>query len=80
MNHELLNSVRDEIIAIANKEGRNLMDEFGSVDNFKQFVISTCIKGLVDQGADLPVAYDLVLGEGAYQSLSDSVFEQLQAS
>ena len=79
MNHELLNAVKNEIIAIANRECRCLADEFESQDHFKQFIISTCIKGLTDQGATLPQAYDLVLGEGAYQELADTTFQKLQA-
>ena len=80
MNHELLNTVKSKIIEIANAEGRILANEFGSQDQFKQFVISTTIKGLIDQGATLPQAYDLVLGEGAYKQLADATFEKLNAA
>jgi hypothetical protein len=45
----------------------------------KNAVITVAIGTLVKAGADIQVATDAVLGEGAYKRLAGMVYEQLRA-
>jgi len=78
---QLLDAVKNLLIEFANEQGISLQDEFGSRDAFAQFVIGFTIRNLVEV-CEMTVqqAYDTVMGDGAYKQLSDSVWEQLQAS
>lgn len=79
MNLELINKVKDMIIAQANKEGRLLSDDFKSEDEFKQFVISFAIRSCQETlGMGIEQAYDTVMGEGSYKRLADDCWEKLQ--
>lgn len=75
---ELLNKVQRKIIDFANSEGISLQGEFGSVDNFKKFVVAFTIKSLVDAGTEIDKAYDMVFGSGAYNTLAETVWEASQ--
>jgi hypothetical protein len=44
----------------------------------KQQAISLVIKTLVETGIELRVAYDAVLGQGAYKMTADATWELLQ--
>lgn len=45
----------------------------------KNVVISACIAGLVQEGADIREAVDFVLGEGAFRSIAGDVYHALRA-
>ena len=80
MNTELLNAVKDQIIKIANSNGMILKDEFGTIENFQKFVFSLTIKMVMEIGnISVEKAYDLVMGEGSFQNLSNEVWEKLNA-
>jgi hypothetical protein len=70
---ELLNEVQSMIIDQANKAGIKLSDSFATVEDFKQFVIAFAFRGMRDAGADVPTAFDSVLGHGEYDALFDRV-------
>mgnify|MGYP006967052016 CR=1 FL=1 len=80
MNVQLLNAAKDQIIKIANENNINLKDEFGTPDKFKQFVFSLTIKMIMEIGSmTVEQAYNIVMGEGSFQQLSDDVWNQLNA-
>jgi len=80
MNTELLNAVKDQIINIANENGMILKNEFGTVENFQKFVFSLTIKMIMEIGnISVERAYDMVMGEGSFQNLSNDIWEQLNA-
>lgn len=81
MNQQLLNSVKNMIIDWANSEGVDLADHFQSRDDFAKWVISFTIKSVMDiLSIELNAAYDIVMGDGSFNNLADSVWNQLQAS
>ena len=81
MKHlKLLNAVQAKLIEFANDRGINLRDEFKTVDKFKEFVIAFTFKALTDNGIDVPEAYDIVMGDGAYVKLADDVWSKLSSS
>lgn len=45
----------------------------------KNVVISAVLKSLVDMGADMATAFDLVFGEGAYRRFAGEVYHALRA-
>ena len=71
----LLNAVQKLFIDFANSEGIVLSDHFKSTDAFKQFVIGFTVKSLTDAGVPVATATDLALGDGAYESIANSVWE-----
>lgn len=75
---ELLNAVQRYMIDFANAKGIILADEFGTVDEFKKFVIAFTIKTIVDLGRDVSEAYDIVMGEGKYDELAEAVWNAAQ--
>jgi hypothetical protein len=78
MNTELLNAAKDQIIKIANSNSMNLKDEFGTPENFKNFVVSLTIKMVMDIGKiSIQEAFDLVMGGGSFQKMSDDIWTQL---
>ena len=81
MNQQLVNSVKNMIIDWANNEGVNLADHFESRDDFAKWIISFTIKSVMDiLSIELQAAYDIVMGDGSFNALADSVWNQLQAS
>lgn len=46
----------------------------------KEMVISLSIKTLVDAGYEFRAAFEMILGEGSYEKLAHSVYEQLRAA
>ncbi len=80
MNKELLNQIQRLIIDHATKSGISLADQFNSVDDFKQFVIGFTIRSLIEIcKIEIEAAYDIVMGNGAFRELSDSIWKQLNA-
>lgn len=79
MNSELLNAISKKIIEMANEGNILLSDHFESRDAFAQFVIGFTITSIVKHcGMSVREAYDIVMGEGAYKKLSDSIWDSLQ--
>jgi hypothetical protein len=76
MNIELLNKVQSHLIEQATAAGILLSDEFSTTEEFKRFVIGAAFKGLRDAGASVQVAYDAVIGEGAYENLAGDVYDK----
>jgi len=81
MSHEVISLIRDALIANANARGVLLQDEFKSREAFQHYVLSASI--LAVQGAlecEFKVAYDLVMGDGSYRNLADSIYSKLVAA
>jgi hypothetical protein len=78
MNLQALNAVKNKIVKFANEKGIDLQAEFGTPDKFKNFVISLCLKTLIDAGATPQEALDAVLGEGTYESILTEVWNKAQ--
>lgn len=78
MNTKLLNGIQSLMIDFANKNNINLCDEFGTVENFKKFVVAFAIKTLVEKGMEIASAYDVVMGDGAYETLVNEVWSRCQ--
>jgi hypothetical protein len=75
----ILNAVSANIIDFANNAGIDLRNEFSSKDEFKNFVIGMAFKILVEHaGMAVDKAYDLVFGEGSYDSLVEQVWQAAQ--
>ena len=80
-NLKLLNEVQSKIIEVANQNGTSLKAEFGTVEEFKKFVVSFTIRAFMEIGGlTVNQAYDVVMGDGAYNELANSVWEQLNAA
>lgn len=77
---KLLNEVQKLLIAFANEQGISLRTEFGTVEEFKRFVISFTFKVAVDAGLTVRTAYDLVMGNGAYDKLANDLWESFQTA
>jgi hypothetical protein len=75
---QLLNEVQKLLINFANENNISLHAEFGTVEKFKQFVIAFTIKSLTDIGVEIAKAYDIVMGDGAYNRLADEVWTKCQ--
>jgi len=81
INENLLNAVKDQIVKIANDNGMILKNEFGTVENFKNFVFSLTIMKVMEVGnIPLEKAYDLVMGAGSFQNLSNEIWEKMNAA
>lgn len=79
-NLNFLNAVRGLIVDHASAHGINLREQFGTREKFIGFVTACAIKAAQDiAGLSLRDAYDLVMGEGAYQQLADEVWAAAQA-
>ncbi len=76
----LLNQVQRKIIDFANENNIDLRTQFKTVEKFKEFVIAFTIKSLVDIGMEINKAYDLVMGDGKYEELANSVWQTLSAA
>ena len=77
-SRQLLSKATKFLVNQANAEGLNLQEMFGTVERFQQFVISLTLKTLIDAGIEVEKAYDIVLGEGNFQRLTDEVWAQNQ--
>lgn len=71
---KLLNEVQTHMIDFANREGIDLQKSFGSVEEFKKFVIAFTIKSLLDLGVEMKDAYDMVMGSGKYDELVEKIW------
>ncbi len=74
----LLNEVQKRMVDFANSNNISLHCEFGTVEKFKTFVVAFTIKMMVDIGIDIAKAYDIVMGDGAYNQLASDVWERCQ--
>ena len=77
-NIELLNKVNSYLVDQATANGVDLQTEFGTVDNWKKFVMSLTFKTLRELNVATDVAFDLVFGNGQYEDLVNSVWEAAQ--
>lgn len=78
--NKLLNGMQRLLIDFANDNGISLRDEFGTVDQFKQFVMAFTFKVLIDEGFSVPDAFDRTFGDGSYSQLVDRLYGQLSTS
>ena len=79
INTTALTQISKLVIETATRQGISLHEQFGTRERFQQFVIALTIQGIMDVGGlELPAAYDLVMGDGAYRALSDAVWEAAQ--
>ena len=46
----------------------------------KEMVISLSLKTLVDAGYEFRTAFEMIMGEGSYEKLANSVYDQLRAA
>jgi hypothetical protein len=75
----LLNAVQKLLVDFANDQQISLAAEFGTVDNFKRFVIAFTFKQLTELGIETREAYDLVFGDGSYDRLAEDVWTRANA-
>ena len=61
----------NKIAALINSQG---------ITPTKEMVISLAIKTLVDAGIKFRTAFEMILGEGSYETLTNSVYDQLNAA
>ena len=80
MHKELLNKVQKMVAQVATDNGIILAVEFETRERFAHFVIALTFKTLRDIGYTTQEAMDMTLGDGAYQSIADSVWDASQAS
>ena len=76
---EILNACQKFIVDHANTNGIVLADSFASVEEFKKFVFALTFKTLIDAGMATSEAYDLLMGDGAYEEMADRVWSMAQA-
>ena len=76
---KVISLVQASVIETAKIKGINIQDEFGTVDKFKNYILSFTIKTLVDFGIEVKVAFDMVLGEGKHRELADRIWESAKA-
>ncbi len=79
-SNDYLNAVKSVIIDFANNNNIDLMAEFGSVANFKNWVISFAIKYAIDNGFDATTAIDMVLGNGTTDQIVSDIITARQAA
>jgi hypothetical protein len=80
VNTKLLNSMQKMVADVATENGIVLADEFGTRERFAHFVVALTCKVMWDMGYTTQEAIDLTLGDGAYQSIANSVWDAAQAS
>lgn len=80
MNTNLLNQVKSLILSHANENGIDLASEFEARSDFVNFVISCTLKSILDLGVPVDQAWDIVMGDGSFESLADDVWTQMQAA
>ena len=49
------------------------------MDEFKRFVVSFSMHLLIEAGKTVQEAYDIVMGDGSWQQLSDDVWNMLES-
>lgn len=76
---QLLNEMNKMLVNTANEKGICLKTEFGTVENFKKFVIAFTFKQLVDLGYEVKDAFDIVIGDGEYDKLVKRTWTALKA-
>lgn len=78
MNTDMLNNLKTVVINHANKNGINLSAEFGTPEEFRQWLISFAFSALTTKGGlSTDQAFDAIFGDGAYKALADDVWEKL---
>lgn len=70
-NIQLLNGIQSIIIDFANREGIALSDHFATVADFKGFVVAFAFKQFREMGIEIDKAFDMTLGDGAFQEMYD---------
>ena len=75
---ELLNGIQKMLIKFANANQIDLRKEFGSVEDFKKFVVALAFDQLVKLGVPVKDAFDMVLGDGEYDKLVEKVWAAAQ--
>ena len=75
---ELLNGIQKFLLDFANANQIDLRKEFGSVEEFKKFVIALAFDQLVKLGVPVKDAFDMVLGDGEYDKLVEKAWAAAQ--
>ena len=75
---ELLNGIQKLLLDFANANQIDLRKEFGSVEEFKKFVIAVAFDEMVKLGVPVKDAFDMVLGEGEFDKLAEKLFAAAQ--
>ncbi len=75
---ELLNKARNYIVSFANENRIDLRTVFPDAETFQRFVIGICFRTLTENGVETSEAFDMLLGDGAFRKLSDSIWEHFQ--
>lgn len=78
MNTELLNAIKNLLVKFANENNIILAHEFGTPAKFKEFVIAFTFKQLKELGVDTKDAFDMLMGDGAFDEMANSVWESAQ--
>lgn len=80
MNAKLLNEIKDQFIAFANKNGINLAEHFDTPERFKDFIIGIVFQTLTEEiGLETPEAFNAIFGEGAYEKLAEDLFNEFNS-
>ena len=79
LNTDILNQVQSKLVEFANNQGISLQAEFGTVDEFKRFVIAFTFKAITDLGIEPAKAYDLIFGNGEYAALVERTWNQFNS-
>ena len=77
-NLELLNKAQAFLVNLANEKGIDLRQHFQNAEKFRMFVIAICFRTLTENGVETSEAFDMLLGDGAFRKLSDSIWEHFQ--
>ena len=75
---EILNACQKFIVNYANDNGIVLAVSFASVEDFKKFVFALTFKTLIDTGMATDEAYDMLMGNGAYEEMAAKVWAMAQ--
>lgn len=71
---QIINTVKSMIVELANRNNIVLSEQFASKEDFKEFVISFTFKLLTENmGYTTQQAFDLTLGQGAYDKLIEEL-------
>ena len=71
---KLLNALQANMIEFANEKGIDLQKEFGTVFEFKKFVIGFAFKLLTQNGMAIDAAFNLLFGSNAYEQLAEEIW------
>jgi hypothetical protein len=72
MNTELLNAVAKFL----SESGVQLKND----DATRSAIIGLCINTLVKSGVEMENAFDIIMGNGQFRKLADSVWERIQSA